>query len=179
MKLDWFSAASGAAVYAVGRWLLDAGGTWFKSHLEEKRTIRAEERERARKEHERKRGQAEHEVERIHEEERERAKKEDERRQLKAETLEQDNALLLALKAKVKGCHTWFEAVGYPGGLIQVGPIPAIHSYFQQRPQYLTISSNMDFLIKYPRGGPPDGFPDDGLDGLDDLKRDVDTLRVQ
>lgn len=158
MKWDWFSAASGAVVGAIGRWLLELGGAWFKSLTEEKRTIRAEERERANKEADRKREQDE---------------KEAERKRAEAETVKRDSAILLALKTRLKGCDNWLAARGESNSIL------SIHNFFAQRPQYLEINSNREFLIKWPTNSPVGGFPDDLKDGLDELKRDADTLRVQ
>jgi phage-related minor tail protein len=142
MNWGWFStAAVGGILTELGRRLLDIGETWFKSHTEERRTIRAEERERANKEADRKREQA--------------------------ETVERDDACLLAYKTRLKGCSEWAEAVDI---------VSTIHRYLDQRPRYLEISSNRDFLIKYPNLGAPG---EDQEQWLADLKRDADTLRVE
>jgi hypothetical protein len=98
---------------------------------------------------------------------RDRAEKEEERRRAEAETVERDDARLLAHKIRLKGCSEWAEVVDI---------VSTIHSYFDERPRYLKISSNRAFLEKYPKLGAP------GKDlerWLTDLKQDVDTLRVQ
>lgn len=153
MKWDWLSAISGGVVVK----LLDLINDWRK-----------ESRKRDDEEANRKRAEAE---------------KEAERRRVEFETLRQDRARLEELKIRLKGCDNWWNVSPCPNypdiSAARLAPLGEIHNFFAERPQYVEISSNKDFLIRWPRNSPVDGYPDDLKEGLDELKRDVDTLRVQ
>ena len=146
--MDWSQVLMGAIGGGLGKTALDFLIEGRKQQAGEQRTIRAEEREEARKQAEQQRAEA--------------------------EQLEAHKGTLLLYKTQLKGCADIHSAASVVGG---------IHSFFIQHKQYLAITSNTDFLLKYP-GDFREQVIFNAVNSkkqfnIDDLKRDVERLSVE
>jgi len=155
IQIDWSQVSVGAVGGAVGTWLLGLSKTGLEHFLEGRKQRAAEERA-------------------IRAEEREETRKETERNRAEAEQAKTHAGTLLMYKIQLRGCADLHAASAVVGG---------IHSFFIQHKQYLVISANTDFLIKYP-GGFQQQVIEDAINStkrfrLDELKRDAENLLVE
>jgi hypothetical protein len=152
--MDWSQISVGALLGAAGQSVLAASKTAFEHWLETRRQREAEART-------------------IRAEMRAEASKEEERRRAASEQLAKDEAILQMYKTQLKGTSDLVSAGALVGG---------IHSFFIQRPHYLSITVNRSFLERYPQdfreqaAFAADRFPSTGLA---ELKVHVDTLHLR